>query len=271
MNVKRGKKINIFPIAIVLILLSIGSSWVSSVVTIPLQMGQALVKGELYAGPIERIVDERGVVSVGITAERTDGDIVFVPAERFDEITQEFFWDTDQAVFMNAEGATFWLTYEDLLLAYAILVLSFLAFRIASFLVLSVFQGLTVIENQTAIHIRKGIHFLIKPMRMLLFGYLLAVFYQYRIFGYEEEAEAFSIFILIYGLYFLFVIVKRLLGIRSYLALHAVNGKIRNSPVNSTASEVIHSPMSTMPTTKHENDLIQRQKRTFKHQTSRYN
>lgn len=271
MKVNHGKKINIIPIAIVLILFSIGNAWLSTLTVIPLQMGQALVKGKLYTGPIERVVDERGVVSVGVTAEQRNGDAVFIPAERLDEITYDLFWDIDQAVLMDAEGGSFWLTYEDLLIAYAILVVAFLAFRIAVFLVLLVLQGVTVIGNQTAAHIRKGVHFLIKPMRMLLFGYILVVFYQHRIFGYEEEAEAFSIFILIYGLYFLFVIIKRLLDIRRYWTVHSSEGDTRSLSVNPTGSEVAYSPMATMPTAKHDNDLIQRKKRTFKHQTSRYN
>lgn len=91
MNQKRGKKINFLPIIIVLILLSAGSSWVLSIVSLPVQMGQALVTGELYTGRLERVVDERGSVAVGITAAGSDGNQVFIPAERLEDITNDFF------------------------------------------------------------------------------------------------------------------------------------------------------------------------------------
>jgi len=271
MNQKRGNKINFLPIIIVLILLSAGSSWVLSMASVPVQMGQALVTGELYTGRLERVVDERGSVAIGIVGTKLDGNQVFIPAERLEDITHDFFWDVDQAVFLDTEGGTFWLTYEDLILAYIILVLAFLVCRMGLFLGLFVLHAFAIIGNQTAAAIRKGIHLLIKPLRMLLVGYILVVFYQYRIFGSEEEAESFSIFILIFALYFLYVVIRRLVEVRNYWAMHTKKDHLmpQAATVSTVEREGIQTGMEKQVV--QDNDLIKRQKTTFKHQTSRYN
>ncbi|WP_353102154.1 hypothetical protein [Myroides odoratus] len=271
MNQKRGKKINFLPIIIVLILLSAGSSWVLSIASLPVQMGHALVTGELYTGRLERVVDERGSVAVGITATGSDGNQVFIPAERLEDITHDFFSDVDQAVFLDAEGGTFWLTYEDLILAYIILVLVFLVCRMALFLTLFVLHAFAIITNQTAAATRKGIHLLIKPLRMLMVGYILVVFYQYRIFGSKEEAESFSIFILIFALYFLYVISRRLMDIRSSWIVQTKKDRLMPQAVTSSSSEKAETPTAMEKQVFQDNELIKRQKTTFKHQTSRYN
>lgn len=271
MNQKRGKKINFLPIIIVLILLSAGSSWVLSIASLPVQMGQALVTGELYTGRLERVVDERGSVAVGITAAGSDGNQVFIPAERLEDITNDFFSDVDQAVFLDAEGGTFWLTYEDLILAYIILVLAFLVCRMGLFLALFVLHAFAIIRSQTAATIRKGIHLLIKPLRMLMVGYILVVFYQYRIFGSEEEAESFSIFILIFALYFLYVISRRLIDIRSYWIVQTKKDRLMPPTTTGSSSEKAETPTVIEKQVFQDNELIKRQKTTFKHQTSRYN
>ncbi|WP_410879519.1 hypothetical protein [Myroides sp. DW712] len=271
MNTSRGKKINFIPIILVLILLSAGSSWLSSIAIIPTQMGRALVASELYTGPLERITDEQGNVQLGIVTTGATGEAMLIPAERLDDITLEYFREVNQAVLVDeASGGTFWLTYEDLLLSYGILVVVFFVARIAVFLVLYLLHTFALIGNQTATAIKKSLHLLIKPMRMLALGYVLWTFYQFRIFGSEEEAELFSVFMLIYALYFLFVIGKRLWAIRHLGAFR--------SPIEESAyqtKKVVHSAYeTTRPETDqqvlHDNDLIKRKKITFKHQTSRY-
>lgn len=272
MNTTRGKKINFIPIILVLILLSAGSSWVSSIATIPLQMGRALVTGNLYTGPLERIVDEQGRVHLGIATTQREGEAVFIPAERLEDITLDYFREVDQAVLVDeTSGGTFWLTYEDLLLSYGILLVVFFIARMAVFLLLYLLYSFRIMENQTIATIKKGMHLVIKPMRMLALGYILWTFYQFRIFGSEEEAESFSVFMLIYALYFLFVIGKRLWAFRGV-------GAIRTPKEASSyqSREVVHAAYEmTRPETDqqllHDNDLIKRKKITFKHQTSRYN
>lgn len=272
MNTTRGKKINFVPIILVLILLSAGSSWISSIATIPLQMGRALVMGKVYTGPLEQIVDEQGRVHLGIVTTEMEGEAVFIPAERLDDITLDYFREVDQAVLVEeASGGTFWLTYEDLLLSYGMLVVVFFVVRIAVFLLLYLLYSFGLIESPTAAAIKKGMHLLIKPMRMLALGYILWTFYQFRIFGSEEEAESFSVFMLIYALYFLFVIGKRLWTIRR---LGAIRTPKEESSYQSKA--VVNAAYEmTRPETDqqvlHDNDLMKRKKITFKHQTSRYN
>ncbi|MGS4344834.1 hypothetical protein ACKUSY_04340 [Myroides odoratus] len=271
MNTSRGKKINFISIILVLILLSAGSSWLSSITIIPAQMGRALVTGNLYTGPLERITDEQGNEELGIVITGATGETMSIPAERLDDITLEYFREVDQAVLMDeVSGGTFWLTYEDLLLSYGMLVVGFFIARVAVFLFLYLLYSFALIRNQTTAAIKKGMHFLIKPMRMLALGYILWTFYQYRIFGSEEEAESFSVFLLIYALYFLFVIVKRVLSLR-----RLVPNQISKEEFQSQAKEVIQSAYEmTRPETDHQvlhdNDLIKRKKITFKHQTSRY-
>jgi|GEM_PF-3986475 len=272
MNTTRGKKINFIPIILVFVLLSAGSSWLTSIATIPLQMGRALVMGELYAGPLERIVDEQGSVYLGIVTTSIEGEAVFIPAERLEDITLDYFREVDQAVLVDeASGGTFWLTYEDLLLSYGILIVVFFVTRIALFLLLYLLYSFRIMDNQTIATIKKGMHLLIKPLRMLALGYILWTFYQLHIFGSEAESESFSVFVLIYVLYFLFVIGKRLWTIRQVRAIRKPKeeSSYQSKEVVNAAYEMTHP--KTNHQVLHDNDLIKRKRVTFKHQTSRYN
>lgn len=271
MYTTKGKKINFIPVILAIILLSAGSSWVSSIATIPLQMGQALLSGKLYTGPLERIVDEQGSVHLGIATTDME-EVVFIPAERLEDITLDYFRSVDQAVLVDeTSGGTFWLTYEDLLLSYGILVAVFFVARIAVFLFLYLLHAFALIGNQTTAAIKKGMHLVLKPMRMLALGYILWTFYQFRIFGSEKEVESFSVFMLIYVLYFLFVIGKRLWALRR---LGAIRTPEEETSYQSRAMVNATDEMTRPETDQqvlHDNDLIKRQKITFKHQTSRHN
>ena len=269
MSKNQGKGINFFLIVIVLVFLSYGSSLLSSIGRIPLQMATALLNGEPYTGKFEQLRDPYGQNHWGITFEKEDGSPWGIVADRVSDLTMDYFSQGDQVVLMDETGATFWITYEDLGIAYAILLVGFFVLRLLISLLLSF---LVLVSNTTIKAVRNSkiaLRLLLKPLRLLTFGYVLAVFYQYRIFAYEEEQTFFIAFLAVYGLYSLIVVLSRIQKARKYW------GNQPEMPRNTTQYEntttVLDNSVTIVDTaSKHDNDLIQREKRTFKHETSRY-
>ncbi|MGG5507368.1 MULTISPECIES: hypothetical protein [unclassified Myroides] len=269
MSRSKGKTASWLPFIFILVFMSYGSSQLLSLATIPLEMASALVMGEPYTGKLEQVRDEYEAVYTGIIYDKEDGTQGFIPAERLSDLTVDYFGATEQVVLLDEMGGTFWLTYEDLGIAYAILLVAFFALRLVLSLVLifwSVLSGKKVMQQG-----KIGIKLLLKPLRLLLFGCVLIIFYQNRIFAYEEEIDFFSLFLGIYALYFSIVVLLRVRSAKQYWTVHSTNETSNHPLVPPTATVADATSVFTTPTTKHENDLIQREKRTFKHQTSRYN
>lgn len=264
-----GKTVSWLPFIFILVFMSYGSSQLLSLASIPLEMASALVTGEPHSGKLEYITDEYEEGYIGVIYDREDGTRGFIPAERLSDLTIDYFGATDQVVLLDETGGTFWLTYEDLGIAYVILLLTFFVLRLVLSLVLMLWSVLS--SKKVMQQGKMGIKLLLKPMRLLLFGYVLFVFYQNRIFAYEEEVEFFTIFLGIYSLYFLIVLLLRVRSAKKYWTVHPANETSTHPLVYPTVTVADSTSMFTMPTTKHENDLIQREKRTFKHKTSRYN
>lgn len=269
MSQNQGKGINFFLIIIVLVFLSYGSSLLSSMARIPQDMTKALLTGEPYTGKLEQVVDPYGQIHWGITYAKEEGSQGVIVADRVSDLTLDYFSQADQVVLMDKKGATFWLTYEDLGIAYAVLLVGFFVLR----LVISLLLSLLVVVSKTNIKaVRKGkiaLGLLLKPVRLVVFGYILTVFYQDRIFAYEEEQSFFTAFLAIYGFYFLVVVLLRVQRARKYWRTQPEIQRHTNRYEN-TAAIVDDRATVLDTTTKHDNDLIQREKRTFKHETSRY-
>lgn len=269
MKTKKGKSTNIIQIFILLILLSYGGSWLLSMAQIPLEMTKALTTGTLYTGQLEYKVDEFGIASTGITYENTEGAQVFIPAERLSDLTLDFFGTLDQAVYLDEAGGTFWLTYEDLGIAFVVLLVAFFAFRLIFSLLLSVLNLLTVLRERETTNIKVTLSLLLKPIRMFLFGYILVVFYQHRIFSSSEELRGFTVAVMGYGFYLFVVVLLRLRKIQRYWNVNPAKEKSAIRYENTVPTAVDIATLVTDSTAKHDNDLIQREKRTFKHETSR--
>lgn len=269
MSQNQGKGINFFLIIIVLVFLSYGSSLLSSMARIPQDMTKALLTGEPYTGKLEQVVDPYGQIYWGITYTKEEGSQGVIVADRVSDLTLEYFSQVDQVVLMDETGGTFWLTYEDLAMAYAMLLVGFFVVRLLVSLLLSL---VVVVSTSTTQAVRKGkiaLGLLIKPLRLLTFGYILSVFYQNRIFAFEEEQTFFTTFLAIYGLYFLVVLLLRVQKARKYWRIQPEMPKNTTRYENTTT--VLDDRATVLDTTtKHANDLIQREKRTFKHETSRY-
>lgn len=269
MSQNQGKGINFFLIIIVLVFLSYGSSLLSSMARIPQDMTKALLTGAPYTGKLEQVVDPYGQINWGITYAKEEGSQGVIVANRVGDLTLDYFSQVDQVVLMDETGGTFWLTYEDLGIAYAILLVGFFVLRLLISLLLSLVVVVSTSNSQAIRNAKIALGLLLKPIRLLAFGYVLAVFYQNRIFASEDEQTFFTAFLAVYGLYFLIVLLLRVQKARKYWMVQPEMPRTSNRYENTTP--VLDDRATVLDTTtKHDNDLIQREKRTFKHETSRY-